>query len=681
MSFYRKLVSVIFALILLISGLSIVEKPGVAYAQSQSASTEVTVTKNGSALTLSSAFSDDLDISINCNTSSSYNGGFSWSSTSLKTGSLTNVIVNNSDDITPIMISGQYVGGNHGYKCIWSVPAAGHNKTAADKGSVWNIRGREFTLTKASSTTIYFLAPFNNTNGMISVVDGLLPTGTAVYVRGGSPGNHPDDITFSGYGTLNQLQPSTNKKSVRCFADDVEVTVNGTYDCRQFEIREQYDIMTYDGMVEYAENNSGVYVSNDIDGVVRMENVYTYTESLNCTVQSKITALKKFNCTLYGALQGMPISAPSYIERFMPNVKPKTAVNPNTQASTQFDFASGVNLTQFSAFFPSTSYALYYNLADFNDPAIPPSHTVDWACDASGERQYGFTLGLVADDISSSSNLDRLASCTSFWRMSATKKSYPSAIENTIFNPGDSKSYIGFRNYLCAEKMPDATMITSVKTNNACYLYIDYNNTISNKSVSIDDYIGRPVTVLQSENFELLTPVVGENGIVFNVTGNQGNAILKIELPEPILQAVSGSGCTVDYAKNKISGYDHQQQDIYDCFQVPEGYVLDFIPTDNGAGTGSMVRVLHNSEVVESYHILLYGDVNGDNNVDSADAGLVIDVENFLVQWDIQSASYLYQAADVNADGNVDSSDADILIDVENFQLFLDKQTGFITAA
>lgn len=640
-----------------------------------SMSNDITVVKSGNSIVMKSRFSPSQLVNISCNLASSVNGSFNWINTAIVTGGSTNTIVNNGDDITPIKISGQYVGGNHGYLAKWTVPANGHNKTTADLGSVWNSSGKNFTLIGVGTTNLTFAAPFTENDGIISV-DETYPRDPVVYVRGGSVGNQTDNIDITGICTNNQLTPSLNNISVKCYADDIEITSNGTYYCEKLEIRERYDIMSYEEMLEYAEYHEGVLNDNSIAGVVRLENTYTYTLGLDCLVQSKVTALKKFNCTLFGALQGMPIGGASYVKRYMPNIKPKTAVHPNTGAMQSFDFAAGVNLTDFRAFYPSESYGIYYNVADFNNSAIPPSHTVDWACDSSDVRKYGFVLGYIVDD-SSTCNADRIASCENYWRMWATKKSYPHAIENTIFNEGESRSFTGFRNYLCAEKMPDATMITSVKTDNAYYLYIDYNSPISNKSVSLDDYLGKTVTVLQSENFELHNSVVDSNGVTFDITDTIGNAVLKIDLKESVITAVEGSGCVVDSNSKLIYGLQSGITSLDGYISVPEGYVITSVPTLNGFGTGTLVNAVLNGEVVESYKIVIFGDVNGDGNIDSADAGVIVDVENFFVEWDsVEDAVYI-KASNLNDDNNIDTTDASIVIDSENFVLHIDQTTGW----
>lgn len=118
-----------------------------------------------------------------------------------------------------------------------------------------------------------------------------------------------------------------------------------------------------------------------------------------------------------------------------------------------------------------------------------------------------------------------------------------------------------------------------------------------------------------------------------------------------------------------------------------EGYVgpsnpagmLNFIYSDGGPGTGTRIDLIVNAVVKESFWVVVFGDVNGDANIDSSDAGIIVDFENFMIEWDPALQNFLFKASDINGDGNVDSSDAGILVDVENFMLLIDQADGSVT--
>jgi hypothetical protein len=96
------------------------------------------------------------------------------------------------------------------------------------------------------------------------------------------------------------------------------------------------------------------------------------------------------------------------------------------------------------------------------------------------------------------------------------------------------------------------------------------------------------------------------------------------------------------------------------------GHVV-FNDTANGPGTGSTVSLIYDTtNIVEKiYNVIIYGDLNGDANVDSIDAGMAVDFLNYIITL---TPVQLF-AGDVNGDGNVDSIDAGMMVDNENYMI------------
>jgi len=105
------------------------------------------------------------------------------------------------------------------------------------------------------------------------------------------------------------------------------------------------------------------------------------------------------------------------------------------------------------------------------------------------------------------------------------------------------------------------------------------------------------------------------------------------------------------------------------------------ILTDTGtAGTGTRIQLLNNSGVVlDELKIVIYGDVNGDGNIDSIDAGNIVDYQNYMINWDPLTDATLYKAGDLNGDGNIDSIDAGLAVDAQNYMVTIDQSTGLAT--
>ena len=106
---------------------------------------------------------------------------------------------------------------------------------------------------------------------------------------------------------------------------------------------------------------------------------------------------------------------------------------------------------------------------------------------------------------------------------------------------------------------------------------------------------------------------------------------------------------------------------------TPGDSIEDYIKVNNGSfelvanalgyknGTGAIVNVKNASgTVVDTYTVIIFGDVNGDGTITSADANLIA---NVTVGGNINGAANSF-AADANADFTITSADANIIANV-----------------
>ncbi len=115
---------------------------------------------------------------------------------------------------------------------------------------------------------------------------------------------------------------------------------------------------------------------------------------------------------------------------------------------------------------------------------------------------------------------------------------------------------------------------------------------------------------------------------------------------------------------NRISWYNWQQKAWTTCTQLPMGWVNNFNIGSNQKtieiyvnGTGGSLQVSIETAPVSSQQIFKYGDVDGDGQVTSYDAALVMQyLSGEITFTDIQK-----KAADVNGDGQVTSYDAALI--------------------
>lgn len=145
-----------------------------------------------------------------------------------------------------------------------------------------------------------------------------------------------------------------------------------------------------------------------------------------------------------------------------------------------------------------------------------------------------------------------------------------------------------------------------------------------------------------------------------------------------LLTPVEESGCIVNADFGCIYGLPPGLTSLAAFLQVPAGYSILYVPTPLGFGTGTFVNVVDDisGDIVESYSVIIFGDINGDASVDSMDAGTVVDYENYLIDLNPDEDMVYLAANDINQDGEVDSLDAGLMVDYENYAIGIDQSTG-----
>lgn len=115
-----------------------------------------------------------------------------------------------------------------------------------------------------------------------------------------------------------------------------------------------------------------------------------------------------------------------------------------------------------------------------------------------------------------------------------------------------------------------------------------------------------------------------------------------------------------------IYGVEPENSETVDSvFEVVGDGYMSIVANEAGseAGTGTLVEVYDNSDnLVATYVLVIFGDVNGDGAVDSADSGDIELHDNWAYEMgpDGMRMGLAYQvfAGDVNVDDSVDSSDS-----------------------
>lgn len=115
----------------------------------------------------------------------------------------------------------------------------------------------------------------------------------------------------------------------------------------------------------------------------------------------------------------------------------------------------------------------------------------------------------------------------------------------------------------------------------------------------------------------------------------------------------------VDYDNGIISGIAPKLNSLDSFIETSENSLSLAYSTDT-IGTGTIVNVCQNGEVVDAYTTVIFGDVNGDGVYDGMDAMIVNCIANGLLTRE-QVSETVYMAADCNHDGVIDNLDVELL--------------------
>lgn len=136
------------------------------------------------------------------------------------------------------------------------------------------------------------------------------------------------------------------------------------------------------------------------------------------------------------------------------------------------------------------------------------------------------------------------------------------------------------------------------------------------------------------------------------------NAMNLLNYPnvKPSLEAIVGSTAVVDNERSFIYGIEENYTSLESYIGVNDGS-YSTIPTDNGYGTGTIVRVFTNTgQVFRDYEIVIFGDTDGDAKCDGRDTLLC----DFAVSGGAVPDCIAF-ACDVDFDNSVTETDSGII--------------------
>jgi hypothetical protein len=151
------------------------------------------------------------------------------------------------------------------------------------------------------------------------------------------------------------------------------------------------------------------------------------------------------------------------------------------------------------------------------------------------------------------------------------------------------------------------------------------------------------------------------------------------EAIEVRLIPVEGSSTVIDRENGVIYGLQEilSAQILDELFLDYEGdgrLVINPVEgSTNRYGTGAVVELYDNADgsLVETFHIVVFGDLNGDSQVNGLDVSIANDEAFWITDWSIAGANYeVYKhiAADLDHNGSINTTDVS---SIKNYVLSL----------
>ena len=157
------------------------------------------------------------------------------------------------------------------------------------------------------------------------------------------------------------------------------------------------------------------------------------------------------------------------------------------------------------------------------------------------------------------------------------------------------------------------------------------------------------------------------NNAVLNIAQARVNLVEE----DYVFELKEGSEAIIDKENGFIYGLEEGVISIEDYVHY-DHCSIQITDDDSSVGTGTKVEVMVKGVAVETYYIVIFGDLTGDGYVDSFDAAVMASVANF--ETELEAGSAIEFAADLNKDGFVDSFDMAIITAASNSEITISQK-------
>ncbi len=193
------------------------------------------------------------------------------------------------------------------------------------------------------------------------------------------------------------------------------------------------------------------------------------------------------------------------------------------------------------------------------------------------------------------------------------------------------------------------------------------------KDLSLDDKnsLSGSVTIYDTD---------GEYSISYNNV-TDGNYVIKGDNKNKEIISINSISQPILLANNDKIIIDSYKYCIYGLADVSNfetlfkviGGDIEFVKSSQGFyGTGAKVNVKKDGQIVETYSVVIFGDMNGDSVTDGFDAAIM----DLALNNHTQLTASQQLAADVNRNGKLDKEDYDLVTKISVGLCSVDQHTG-----
>lgn len=132
-----------------------------------------------------------------------------------------------------------------------------------------------------------------------------------------------------------------------------------------------------------------------------------------------------------------------------------------------------------------------------------------------------------------------------------------------------------------------------------------------------------------------------------------------LDFAESVQSELSSADESIILENNFVTGIGNGEKITEEKFTVSGFAHVEIKENENGFGTGTEVLLVLGDTVINTYYVVIEGDINGDAYIDAFDMSVSIAISNF--EGEFEKSSPQFASADMNKDGVCDVFDSEII--------------------